>query len=243
MSETTEMSVASLFELVEPTFDLRRAFDLALSPAGRPEDDDDDDDDDNDDDPDDDAGSADDKDDKDDKVSDPDKQRLSREAAKHRNKAKEQRARAEAAEARVRELEDKDNDDDKAKLKRDLDEANEKLNGASTTLGSTLLRAAFAEAQLELGRFKDQDYALYLLGKTEDVEVEDGEVVGMTEWVKDLVENKPDLFVSSGDDEEDDDEEEEDEKSNSGKSSSRKKKKSGLDEQTLKDKFPALANR
>lgn len=241
MSETTEMSVASLLELVEPMFDLRRAFDLALSPVGRPDDDEDDDDTDDEDD----DTSGDDTDDEDfnrkDRVNDPERQRLSREAAKYRNRAKEERKQREELEHRLKELEDKDNDDELAKTRRDLEEAQEASSKATAELGATLLRAAFAEGQLEHGRFKDQDYGLFLLGKNEDIEVEDGEVIGMDDWLKDLAERKPELFVSSGDDTGDEDEED-DERSDSGKTSSRKKKK-GLDEQALKDKFPALANR
>lgn len=229
-----------------PTFDLREAFAKALSPAGRPDDDEGDEGEDDEGDDDADEGDDDAGDDRD--VKDPEKQRLSREAAKHRTRAKEEKAKRLELEKRLRDLEDKDNDDEKQKLERDLGEATTKLEDATNDRNEAIMRAALAEAQLEHGRFKDPEYIDFLLRREDDIEVdEDGDVIGLEDWVKDLAKKKPALFVSNKDDDDDEGEDEDEDEGQRSKNDSgrpKKKKKGGsLNDDALKSKFPALAQR
>lgn len=245
-------TIDSLLSAAVSPFDLRRAFELALAPAGAPNDDDDGDDDAGDDAGDDDDGddaSGDDNDGNADDADDDDSEAKlrSREAAKYRTRAKSERQKREAAEAELQKLKDKDGDAVDVATRK-ATEAEERATEAETALNGALFEAAFAQVQLDLGAFKDPKYVRYLLDQDDDVQVEDGEVVGLTEAVKALVKKDKSLLASAANDSDDDgDDDDEDDEPKRGKPSGRatngRKSKKGLDKEALQSKFPALRAR
>jgi hypothetical protein len=80
-----------------------------------------------------------------DAIKDPEKKRLSDEAAAHRVKAKAEKERADTAEAELRKLTDKDKSD-LEKAQRDLTEATAKLATAEAQVSDLTLRVAFFES-------------------------------------------------------------------------------------------------
>ena len=229
-------------------FDLRRAFDDAINRAFDEGDDegDDDDGDEGDDDGDDDDTGDDDEGDKGGDDKDKDKPtRPERQAAKYRVERNKAREENKTLQARIDELEAKiEGNEDKVRERKER-EKEEALNSTVSRADQALFRAAFAEVQLEVGKFADPEYVQWLLEKDDSVEIDDGEVVGLSEAVEKLVKDKPELIAgskkSTKKDDEDDDEDED--KPPSGAPRNKKKKKSGLDKEGMARKFPALANR
>ena len=245
-SELINIGKESFLVKAADLFDLRSAFAPILNVAAMPEGDDDDDDDadkggsdggDNNDD----AGSSGADADKDD-VKDPDKKKLSQEAAKHRNAAKAEKARADAAEARLKEIEDKD----KSEV--------ERLTGEVDTLKAEneSLKASLNETKIEnefvlkyANKFADPEVARLFLekkfGKEDGITVDDdGEVVGMKEAVEALLKEKP-KWAKGADD--DDDGSSQQNTQPSGRQTNGKTKKDGLNSEALAKKFPALRGR
>lgn len=103
------------------------------------------------------AGSTD--DDKD--VKDPDKKKLSDEAAAHRNKAKAEKERADAAEAKLREYEDK-NKSELEKAQRDAEEYKKKNEKLQATVSDQAVKLAFFESG-SAALFKNATTGLRLL--------------------------------------------------------------------------------
>lgn len=174
------------------------------------------------------SGSADDK-----EVKDPEKKRLSEEAAKYRRLRREERQAREAAEAKLREHEDKDKDES-TKLKGQLETVTKERDELKATVGTFARELAVSRAARQHG-VTDTDLLEFFLSK-EKVEYldEDGEIADISDVVADLVKKKPQL-VSSGSSKD----EEEDQPS--GRQFNGKKDKSkSLDMETLAKKFPAL---
>lgn len=179
-------------------------------------------------------------------VDDPEKKRLSDEAAKWRRLRREERLEREKAEARVKELEGKDASEAE-KLQADLEAATAKV----TTLTSQVSEFA-REVAISRGasgkNIADLDYLGHLLDK-EKVEYldEDGEIADLSDAIEALLKKKPSLAATGGgdaDDSDDDDDTDDDAKTKStGKRTDGKGKgnKNGLDAAALQAKFPALA--
>lgn len=223
--------------------DLRSAF-ATLPAAGAPNDDDggdgdeDDSDEDDDDDGDDtDDGDGDEQDDDtsggDDKkpVEDPEKQRLSREAAKWRKKYRE-------AQKALKGKETEDGEDSDTKVA----EALARANAAET-------RAALAELGSDLGITgeKNRKFVLRELKEYEADFIIDGTVDAdeLKAAIEQIVEDFPQVVVKATADKKDDDDSEDDSKQNGKRASGRqtngkKKGDTGLDRETLAKKFPAL---
>lgn len=182
--------------------------------------------------------------DKDDKsVDDPDKKRLSDEAAKYRRLRREEREKREAAEARLRELEDKDKGDAE-KLTAEVKTLTTRAEAAEAQVSDLAREVAIARASRGKN-IADHDLLEFLLTK-EKVEYldEDGEIADLGSVVDELIKKKPSLVATGGGkDDEDDDDEDESKSTASGKRTDGKGKgnKSGVDQESLRKKFPALA--
>jgi hypothetical protein len=238
MSKEASGSYEEILKDVMGLFDLRDAFSSPLSFAG--EDDGGDDGDDGSDDTDgteEDDSSTDDGDDdgsasgSDKDIKDPEKKRLSEEAAAARVKAKQERKLREAAEKELRDLKDAAKPEEERKNARlqELEEMVPKFQ--QMAVENALFRAGAFD------RFVDPEAALKFLDLSE-FEVEDGEVDAdaVTAKVDDLLKRKPYLAKTSSDDDDDDT------SSTSGPSLNRRrngdKSKNGYEE--LAKKFPAL---
>lgn len=219
--------------------DLRSAFHVTIPSAGMPDGDDGDDGDDGgdgggDDDGDDGSGGDDDPKSKPDDIKDPDKKRLSDEAAANRVKAKEAQAALDAALKRIKEFEDKDKGE-LEKAQGDLQEATAKLEKANAALEKNAVELAFFRSGAA-SLFVDADAALQLLDLSEIKPDEDGVVdkKAVREAADALLKEKAWLAAKG-----DDDDDGKDDLPNSGKPTT--KKKSGeLDVEALAKKFPAL---
>lgn len=184
-------------------------------------------------------------DDKDDKVQDPDKKRLSDEAAKYRRLRREEREKREAAEKRLRELEDKDKDDSE-RLSGDLKVVTEERDSLKSKVESFAKEVAIARA-IRGKNIADPDYLEHLLDK-EKVEYidEDGDINDISEVVDNLLKKKPTLVATGGDEDDDEDDEDDASRQPSGRRTNGKKKganQNGTDFAALAKKFPALARR
>jgi hypothetical protein len=167
-----------LSQLYQPKFDLRSAFDAALAPAGMPDGDGTEDEE-----LDDDAGAGDGSGDaggdaggsgdgNDSGVKDPDKKKLSDEAAANRVKAKQEKDRADKAEAELRKIQDKDKSE-LEKAQRDLNEYKDKYEKASALVVEKAYDVEFALKHA--AKFNDPELALLALRKDTSIKVdEDG---------------------------------------------------------------------
>lgn len=219
-------------------FNLVHAFNFGV-PAGRPEDEgeeenkDEDEGESGDDDTGDDTGSA------SGEVKDPEKKRLSDEAAKHRTKAKQLQDELDKATKWRREQEDKDKSE---------------LELAQRTAQEQSARAETAEREREAykvelsffksgsaSQFRDPADALKFLDLGSLEKDDDGSIVAsaMKKAVEDLVKEKPYLARSADDDDFGSDDQQPSGDANSGK----RRRKTDTTQQALIKKFPALASK
>lgn len=224
-----------LLRLYPPIVDLRSAFDAALSPAGMPDGEgDEEDDDDGSDDGDDDADSS--GDDSSggeaDVIKDPEKKKLSDEAAKHRTRANAEKIRADKFEAELRKIQDKDKSE-LEKTQRDLEEAVKERDALKEEVRSMKVSVEFSLKHAS--KFRDAEAALTLLERKGEFSVnDDGEVEGMDSAVSALLKSKPYLAQSEGD-------VEDDKLPPSGDTNNGKRNKGEkLQREQLAKKFPAL---
>lgn len=228
-------------------FDLRSAFAPVLNVSGMPEGDDEEEEDDETDKGgtgdggDDGEGDGSGGDDADKDVKDPDKKRLSDEAAKHRNNAKAEKKRADELAAKLQAIEDKD----KPEIER-LTKENKDLASKVSDLESRNQQLAIENEFVlkHANRFDDPDVARLVLekkyGKEDGINVdEDGEVTGMKEAVEALLKEKPKWAKGSGDDGGSGSGNDQP----SGRQTNGKAKKDGLNTEALAKKFPALRGR
>lgn len=222
-----------------PKFDLRSAFIAALAPAGMPEGDggeggEDDDDDDVE------AGDqgggtggdgtgADDKGD----VKDPEKKRLSDEAAANRVKAKNLQKELDAARAKIKEAEDKDKSE-LEKAQSDLKEAQAKADKLASNNAIISKRLAFYDSGAA-ALFKNPKTALKLLDVSDLEPDDDGEYDNdeVKKRAEALLKAEPYLAASEGDGKDDD-------TPASGDPNNKKKGDKAKNAEALAKKFPAL---
>jgi len=166
-------------------------------------------------------------------IKDPDKKRLSDEAAKHRNAAREAQRERDEALAKIREFEDKDKDE-LEKATRDLTEAKSTLEQVQSE--NTSLRAEVATLKAA-GKFKFRDVsdAMDLAIKKAGIKGDEDDLEKViTDALEAIAKDKPYLL-------EDGNEVEEEEGQPSGRSTNgHRKDKTKLDEEALRSKFPAL---
>lgn len=227
-------------QLLPPKFDLRSAFDAALAPAGMPEGDGGDDDGDGGDD----GSGGDDKDDDGtggagdgkDTIKDPEKKRLSDEAAAHRVKAKEAQKELEKAQAKLKELEDKDKSE-LDKTKSDLEAANAKIAKLEAAQKTAAVKLAFFDSGAA-ALFKNPSTALKLLDLDGIEPDEDGEVDSkeIKKRADALVKEEKYLAKGSDDDKDDDG----DKPPSGGTNNGKRGNKDDLNKDALAKKFPAL---
>lgn len=175
-------------------------------------------------------------------IKDPDKKRLSDEAAQHRNRAKAAEKERDEALAKVREYEDKDKSD-LQKAERDRDEAKSKVETLQTENLGLKAEVATLRAASKF-RFKDADDAMDLAIRRAGIKGDEDDLEDLiTEALEKLSKDKPYLLedASDGDDGDDGDGEEQ---PPSGRSTNGKKgSKTKLTDEKLFAKFPALAGR
>lgn len=173
------------------------------------------------------------------KIKDPEKKRLSDEAARHRREKKEWREKAKELERKNQEFESKDKSDSEklqtevGNLKKDLDRWK--------TLASQAVIDRDVERGLRNAGVTDSetiDIARYYLDKDGGLELdEDGEIEDLEERITALVKKRPKL-VSIGSNEDSD---EDNSNGSSGRAMNGKRKKDqGLDSEALMKRFPAL---
>lgn len=248
MSRTPAATAHILSTIVDDVvnaMDLRSAFTLSHSYSGRPEADDkndDDNEDDNDgdeeDNEDDDTGGTDDSSpDKD--IKDPDKKRLSDEAAKYRNQAKQAAKERDKFAAELKKHEDGKKSENE-RLEGDLKAANEKVSKLEGQLKTNSVELAFFKSGAAAG-FKSASTALRLLDLDGIEPDEDGEVdVEEIKKRADALGKKEAYLLKDGDEEDLG----EDEGQPSGRSTNGKKKsKDDLTAAKLAQKYPALRDR
>lgn len=172
-------------------------------------------------------------------VKDPEKKKLSDEAAQHRNRAKAAEKERDDALAKLRELEDKDKSESE-KNARDAAEEKAKREKAEAKLKEQAVKLAFYDSGAA-ALFHDASDALRLLDLSDVKPDEDGEVDLKVIKAKadTLLKEKPYLAKQEGDDAE-----------NfsggivtgspSGKANNGKKSKDQVDYEALAKKFPAL---
>ena len=246
-SELINIGKESFLVKAADLFDLRSAFAPILNVAAMPDGDDDDDDDA---DKGGDGGSGDGGGDdgssgtdatKDD-VKDPDKKKLSDEAAKHRNNAKAEKQRADELAAKLKEIEDKDKSE-LEKAQSDLKEAQERLVKLEETTKTQAVRLAFFESGAA-AQFRNPATALKLMkDDLKDITPdEDGEVdvKAIKTAADDLLKREPYL---GKDEDGDDDKSTQQTQQPSGRQTNGKTKKDGLNKEALAQKFPALRGR
>lgn len=176
-----------------------------------------------------------------DAIKDPEKKKLSDEAAKHRTAARTEKSRADAAEAKLKELEDKDKSELEI-MKRDVTELKERAEKAEAKLAEQALDLAFfrSGASALLNRPDQAAKLMDLKALTPDDEGEyDPKEILTTveEWLKANPHFKAD--TDSGEDDDDSAD-----KPNSGRpSSERGRNGKKATDQKLVEKFPALAGR
>ena len=169
---------------------------------------------------------------------DPDKKRLSDEAAKWRRLRKEERLEKEALALKVAELEGKDKTDAE-KLAADLVKATERADKAEERAQAHGRKVAIADGSAGKG-IDDLKYLGYLLDE-DDTEYfdEDGDVADLSDAIDALVKKYPKLVSATGSDNSNDDDESK--TTATGKRSDGKGKgKNGIDNAALAAKFPAL---
>jgi hypothetical protein len=181
------------------------------------------------------AGTEDDKSGDKSSIKDPEKKRLSDEAAAHRVRAKAEKERADKAEAELRKLTDKDKSE-LEKAQRDLKETGEKLAAAEVKITDQALRLAFFESGAS-GLFKNPVTARRLMDfstlKLNDAgEYEAKEVKAIAEA---LLKAEPYLAADGSDGS--------DSKNDKGGDPQNGRKTKNTDNAALVKKFPALASR
>jgi hypothetical protein len=234
--------------LRQPTIEeLKAAFALALSPAGRPDGDDKDT-----------SGGGDDKGDSsgaagddtkqqgdgDPDVKDTDAKLRSDEAARYRNERNQIKSAFDEQAARLKELEDKDRSKEE-KLERDNKELVAERDALKAALNDTRLELAFTKAAVDM-KFEDPDLALLAVkrdqGKDEFKVDDDGRVEGMKEALQKLAKAKPFLVrkEGGGDDDKRRDDKKSTTKSGGDDIGDGDKDDKGLDNEALAKKYPAL---
>ena len=167
-------------------------------------------------------------------VKDPEKKKLSDEAAAHRVKAKAEKERADLAEAELKKLTDKDKSE-LEKAQRDLKETSEKLATATATIADQSLRLAFFESGAS-GLFKNPTSARKLLDfsslkANDEGEYDPKEVKALADT---LLKAEPYLAADGS---------EGSSSTTSGGAPSNGRKTKDKDDAALKKRFPALASR
>lgn len=236
-SGTQESLNDVLSQLFPPKFDLRSAFDAALAPAGMPEGDGEEDEDADDGSGDDDTGSSGDGEGGSgsaDDVKDPDKKRLSDEAAKHRVAAKTEKDRADALAAKLKQFEDKDKTEFE-KVQRDLEETKAELAKHREITKNQAVDLAFFKGGAA-ALFKNPATALKLLDVSDIAPDDEGNVdtAEIKKRADALLKAEP--YLAKGDDSAGDDEGSPSGGTNNGKRGN----KGELDKEKLAKKFPAL---
>ena len=226
------------FEDIFNPYDLRSAF-AYLVPAGMPDGDEDEDGDEDDtDEGDDDAGSAGESSGSED-VKDPEKKRLSDEAAKYRKERNQIRKELDEQKAWRKEQEDKDKSEVE-KLTGDVKTLTEERDTWKETAEQLAIQNHVNKVARKFN-VSDVDYLEHLLVRNKALELnEDLDIEGLEDKVKELVKEKPTLVASSEDDE--DEEEDRDSTATSSGRSVNGKKKTGkeADREALYKKYPAL---
>lgn len=248
--EASGNSTESIEDIISGlTYDLRRSFDVCLNCAfdgddgGEPNDGADGSADDGD--GDDSDGSGGDSTDKPDAkaVKDPEKKRLSEEAARHRVAAKTANDELRKAQAKLKEIEDKDKSD-LEKAQSDLKEASSRAEKLEAVAKTQAVKLAFFESGAA-ALFRSPTAALKLLrDDLNDLELEDDGTVD-AKAIKDLatklLKDEPYLGSKESDSEEDDDNDSG--SAPSGRPMNGKRSKDELDRQALAKKFPALTRK
>lgn len=177
-----------------------------------------------------------------DDIKDPEKQRLSQEAAANRVKAREAVAERDALAARLQAIEDKDKDATDV-LTRKVEEATATIAGQADTIKSQAVRLAFFESG-SAAQFRDPAVALRLLrDDLKDVEVnDDGEAdsKAIKDAAEALLKASPYLKAGDGDDDGGDGDDDEVVNPSGRQTNGKKKSKDDLDREALAKKFPAL---
>lgn len=177
-----------------------------------------------------------------DDVKDPEKKRLSDEAAKWRKKFRDEQKRRRDAEKQGK----KDDDTDGAEELETLRQQNAEL---LQRLRDSEVKSTFSDAAADLGVDpKKMKAARLLLKEHEEDFIEDGVVDAdeLRSALEEVVRENPYLKAEAKKDEDDDDDEDDSDKAKgqkqpSGRQTNGKKKQSGgLDRETLAQKFPAL---
>lgn len=188
-------------------------------------------DDDEDDDEEDDGGSA-------RKKSDPERARLSREAAKYRTRARTYRQERDALQAEVQRLKDEGVTGDEAKeLKTERDTLKTENQNLLEQVKSLKVGSAIRDEMAALSLNPKKAKAILKVIDLDDIDVEeDGEVSGVREALEDVAQEYPEWVISQ---EDDDDKGGQD---TSDRRSSRKpgRKKPGVDRNKLLSQYPAL---
>lgn len=172
-------------------------------------------------------------------IKDPERKRLSDEAARYRNTSKAEKERADAAEKRLRELEDKDKSE-LEKAQRDLQEATSTIEKQDKVIGRLALEVAFYTSGA-VGMFRDAEDARRMIDLSDLKPDEEGnfDKAEIKKRCDDLVKAKPYLAPTDGSDGEG-------ERQPGGTPSNGRRKTGKEAEATkakLQSKFPALASR
>lgn len=180
-------------------------------------------------------------------VEDPDKKRLSDEAARHRVRAKEAETRLQDVERELRELRDKGKPEEELKAQRlkELEERVPKLEKENATLRTDNQRLSIETQVLKQSdvKFRDPEVALELLMKRIEMPDEgDLEESAIKDAVKALAKDKP-FLVSDGEGENGDGKREKKGPPSSGPDMNRRTQKGGIDKVALEKRFPALRGR
>lgn len=168
-------------------------------------------------------------------IKDPDKKRLSDEAAAQRIKAKAEKERADKLDAELRKLQDKDKTELELKT-REAKESAERAERAESLVKSMAVELAFYRSGV-VGRLEDPSDAYALLDFSDITPDDDGKVDEkvIKERLEELLKRKPYLSRKSGDD---------DGGSTGGSpSNGRRKTKDEAASKKLMEKYPALAQR
>lgn len=244
-SGKSSSDITAILDALYPRFDLRSAWDdlrfsTALAPGEDGDEGNDDGDGENDDDNgEDDANSGGDGEGDTKDIKDPDKKRLSDEAARYRRELRDAQTKLSEETAKIQEIEDKDKGANEV-LERKLTEATASLTKAQDTLKSQAIRLAFFESGAA-AQFRNSSTALRLLrDDLTDIEVdEDGQAD--TKAIKEAADAllKAEPYLGRGED--DGDGSDDDSGEPSGRPTNGKRKsKDDLNAEALAKKYPAL---
>lgn len=179
-------------------------------------------------------------------VHDPEKKRLSDEAAKRRRMARAFREERDQARAELEQLKGKDKPElDTITAERDT--LRKQADKQAETLRSQAVMLALLEAmpKLKVKPEKAKYIARLLDGDDYEIDDDDFEVTGMEDAIKKVLADNPEWVVNGTKDEDDDDDDEDTRSPKPSQSSgklvtSKKKGKTGYDLATLQNRFPAL---